>query len=350
MGQTVERPAAGPVQADTGATTLEPSFEHLVHVKNLRTCFRTEDGLLTAVDGVSYHIDQGETLGLVGESGCGKSVSALSLMRLIQPPGYIAEGELLFCGQDLLGMSLAEMQQIRGNRISMVFQEPMTSLNPVYTIGDQISEPVFLHRGVGRQEAMDTAIEMLRLVGIPNPEKRVRDYPHQLSGGMRQRAMIAMALACRPQLLIADEPTTALDVTIQAQILELMKKLKAETGTSILLITHDLAVVAEMCDRVAVMYAGQMVEVADAVSLFDNPMHPYTRGLLASIPRLDQTRERLHAIPGVVPNPIKFPSGCRFHPRCPQATERCLVVNPPLRHIEGRQVACWAVEEGVSHV
>lgn len=347
MGETVEGTVGSKVHTTRPDAPVTPAYEHLLHVKNLRTCFQTEDGLLTAVDGITYSIDQGETLGLVGESGCGKSVSALSLMRLIHPPGYITEGEILFCGEDLLSLSLSEMQKVRGNRISMVFQEPMTSLNPVYTIGDQISEPLFLHRGISKQEAMDAAIEMLRLVGIPNPEKRVRDYPHQLSGGMRQRAMIAMALACSPQLLIADEPTTALDVTIQAQILELMKKLKAETGTSILLITHDLAVVAEMCDRVAVMYAGKIVEISDVMTLFENPLHPYTRGLLASIPRLDDTRERLHAIPGAVPNPIKFPSGCRFHPRCPHAMEHCLTEIPLLRQFGASQVACWAVEEGV---
>jgi len=336
----------------------------LLEIEDLKTYFRTEDGLVPAVDGVSFGLEKGETLGVVGESGCGKSVTSLSIMRLIPtPPGLFKGGRILFEGQDLLKKSEADMRRIRGNDISMIFQEPMTSLNPVFTVGDQIAEAIQLHQGKSRQEAMERTVEMLRLVGIPAPEKRVHEYPHQMSGGMRQRAMIAMALSCEPRLLIADEPTTALDVTIQAQILELMKKLKRELGMAIMLITHDLGVVAEMCERVVVMYAGKVVEEADVISLFQKPLHPYTEGLLKSIPRLSASRatgtaalgatgtapggrEKLHVIEGVVPNPQRLPSGCRFHPRCPYAQDICRTEEPPLLEAgPGRQVACWLHNE-----
>jgi oligopeptide/dipeptide ABC transporter ATP-binding protein len=321
--------------------------DKLVEIRNLRTHFHTEDGVVPAVDGVNFYIKRGETLGVVGESGCGKSVTSLSIMRLIpSPPGKIVEGEILFEGEDLVKKSEAEMRKIRGNDISMIFQEPMTSLNPVYTIGDQIAEAIQLHQGLNYKEAIDKAIEMLRLVGIPLPERRVKEYPHQLSGGMRQRVMIAMALSCNPKLLIADEPTTALDVTIQAQILELMKKLKKELGMAIMLITHDLGVVAEMCERVIVMYGGKVVEEADVVSLFKNPLHPYTEGLLKSIPRMDEDVEKLHVIEGVVPNPLHLPQGCRFHPRCPYAVEKCTQSQPELEQVApGRYVACFLSAE-----
>lgn len=317
--------------------------EKLVEIRDLQTHYFTEDGVVRAVDGVNLYIKRGETLGVVGESGCGKSVTSLSIMRLIpNPPGKIIGGEILFEGEDLVNKSEAEMRKIRGNDISMIFQEPMTSLNPVYTIGDQISEAIQLHQGLSYKEATDKAIEMLRLVGIPLPERRVKEYPHQLSGGMRQRVMIAMALSCNPKLLIADEPTTALDVTIQAQILELMKKLKKELGMAIMLITHDLGVVAEMCERVVVMYAGKVVEEGDAVSIFKNPLHPYTEGLLKSVPRMDEEVEKLHVIEGVVPNPLHLPPGCRFQPRCPVAVEKCKENQPPLEQVApGRFVACF---------
>ena len=297
--------------------------EKLLDIRNLSTYFYTGEGVVKAVDDVSFHIMEGETLAVVGESGCGKSVTSLSVMRLIPwPPGKIVGGEIDFKGKNILSMSDREMQAIRGNEISMIFQEPMTSLNPVYTVGFQISEALELHQKMNSQQAMTKAIEMLRLVGIPLPEKRVHEYPHQLSGGMRQRVMIAMALACNPHLLIADEPTTALDVTIQAQILDLLRKLKEELGMAILLITHDLGVVAEMAQRVVVMYAGKVVEEADVVSIFSTPYHPYTQGLLMSIPKLTTRDEKLHVIEGVVPNPIHMPQGCRFQPRCPYATQQ----------------------------
>ncbi len=316
--------------------------EKLVEIRNLRTHFYTEDGVVPAVDGVSLYIKRGETLGVVGESGCGKSVTSLSIMRLIpNPPGKIVGGEILFNGENLLKKPEAEMRKIRGNEVSMIFQEPMTSLNPVFTVGDQIAEAIQLHQGLHYKAALAKAVEMLRLVGIPEPQKRIHNYPHQMSGGMRQRIMIAMALSCNPKLLIADEPTTALDVTIQAQILELMKKLKKELGMAIMLITHDLGVVAEMCERVVVMYAGKVVEESDVVSLFKDPLHPYTEGLLQSVPRLDEQREKLHVIEGVVPNPMNMPEGCRFHPRCPHAEDRCKQVEPALEKVgEGRYVAC----------
>lgn len=317
--------------------------EKLVDIRNLKTYFYTEDGVVPAVDGVDLYVKRGETLGVVGESGCGKSVTSLSVMRLIaSPPGKIVDGEILFEGEDLVKKSESEMRKIRGNDISMIFQEPMTSLNPVYTIGDQIGEAIVLHQGLSKKEGLEKAIEMLRLVGIPLPERRVHEYPHQLSGGMRQRVMIAMALSCNPKLLIADEPTTALDVTIQAQILELMKKLKKELGMAIMLITHDLGVVAEMCERVVVMYGGKVVEEGDAVSIFKSPLHPYTEGLLQSIPRMDEDVDRLHVIDGVVPNPLHLPEGCRFHPRCPYAIEKCKSAQPPLEQVApGRYVACF---------
>ncbi|MFO8059210.1 MAG: ABC transporter ATP-binding protein [Bacillota bacterium] len=315
----------------------------LVKVDDLKTYFYTEDGMVPAVDGATFHIDRGETLGVVGESGCGKSVSALSIMRLIpDPPGKILEGSsILFEGEELLKKRESDMRKIRGNDISMIFQEPMTSLNPVYTVGDQIMEAIILHQGLSEREARARAIEMLKLVGISDPGQRVDEYPHQMSGGMRQRVMIAMALSCNPKMLIADEPTTALDVTIQAQILELMKELKQELGMAIMLITHDLGVVAEMAERVVVMYAGKIVEEASVFDLFGDPQHPYTEGLMNSIPRLDRAGGRLHVIEGVVPNPLNMPVGCYFNPRCPYAMDICRSEQPRLVETDGRRVACW---------
>lgn len=315
----------------------------LVEIRNLKTHFYTGDGISPAVDGVDLYINRGETLAVVGESGCGKSVTSLSVMRLIpSPPGKIVDGEILFEGRDLLNIPEHEMRKIRGNDISMIFQEPMTSLNPIYTIGDQIVETITLHQGLNRKVSLDKVVEMLRLVGIPLPEKRVKEYPHQLSGGMRQRVMIAMALSCNPKLLIADEPTTALDVTIQAQILELMRKLKQDLGMAIMLITHDLGVVAEMAQRVVVMYAGKVIEEGDVFSIFKHPLHPYTEGLLQSVPRMDSTREKLHVIDGVVPNPLHLPTGCRFSPRCPYAFAKCREGQPDLEQVApGRYVACF---------
>jgi oligopeptide/dipeptide ABC transporter ATP-binding protein len=310
----------------------------LLKIENLATYFYTDDGVAKAVDGVSLSIAPGETLGLVGESGCGKSVTALSIMRLISHPGRITGGSILFNGRDLTKLSENEMRKIRGNEIAMIFQEPMTSLNPVYTVGDQIAEAIVLHRGKSRAEAKAMAVELLRKVGIPLPERRVNEYPHQMSGGMRQRVMIAMALSCNPKLLIADEPTTALDVTIQAQILELMKELRDDFGMAILIITHDLGVVAEMADRVAVMYAGRVVEEAPVRDIFRRPLHPYTEGLLRSIPRLDQERGRLHVIQGVVPSLLHMPEGCRFAPRCPYAEERCRQTEPELLPAEDQRL------------
>ncbi|MDB5522289.1 MAG: oligopeptide transporter ATP-binding protein [Rhizobium sp.] len=317
--------------------------EKLIEIRNLKTQFRTEDGVSPAVDGVSLYVGRGETLAVVGESGCGKSVTSLSVMRLVpNPPGKIVGGEILFEGRDLLKITEQEMREVRGNAISMIFQEPMTSLNPIYTIGDQIVETIIQHQKLSRKAALDKAVEMLRFVGISLPDRRVNEYPHQLSGGMRQRVMIAMALSCNPKLLIADEPTTALDVTIQAQILDLMRKLKSELGMAIMLITHDLGVVAEMAQRVVVMYAGKVIEEADTVSIFRQPLHPYTEGLLQSVPRMDSTREHLHMIEGVVPNPLKLPVGCRFSPRCPYAFDKCRQSQPELQRVaEGRYVACF---------
>jgi len=321
----------------------------ILKVTNLKTHFFTDGGVVPAVDGVSFTVSVGETLAIVGESGSGKSVTSTSILRLIpSPPGRIIDGSIIFEDSDLLGKTEEEMQRIRGDRISMIFQEPMTSLNPVHRVGEQIAEAYRLHRGMDKNEARQRAVRMLERVGIPSPEKRARDFPHQLSGGMRQRVMIAIALSCRPALLIADEPTTALDVTIQAQILDLMRKLQEESQTSILLITHDLGVVAEMADRVIVMYAGKVVEEGDVAAIFKNPLHPYTRGLLGSIPRLDWRRRTiLPSIDGIVPNPLEFPRGCRFNPRCPDAVDKCREKEPVLKEMAGRQkVACWLMERG----
>jgi oligopeptide/dipeptide ABC transporter ATP-binding protein len=301
---------------------------------------------LTAVDGIGLEVYRGETLGVVGESGCGKSVTALSILRLLASPPAEIQGEILFDGKNLLNMSLDEIRKIRGNSISMIFQEPMTSLNPVMTIGEQISEAIKLHQGVTHQEAWSKAVEMLRIVQIPSPEIRAREYPHKLSGGMRQRAMIAMAISCHPRLLLADEPTTALDVTIQAQIVELMIKLKEEMGASIVLITHNLGLIAEMAQRVIVMYTGKVVEEGKVEALFENPLHPYTQGLLGSIPWIGQKlktgRRQLQEIPGVVPSLLEIPEGCRFHPRCSRVKDICRKEEPPLMQPEnGRLVQCW---------
>jgi oligopeptide/dipeptide ABC transporter ATP-binding protein len=318
----------------------------LLEVKHLKTYFDTDRGTVKAVDDVSFHIDPGETLGIVGESGCGKSVTSLSIIQLVaKPVGRIAGGQVILNGKDLLKLSEKDMQSIRGNDISMIFQEPMTSLNPVFTIGDQIMEPLMLHQDLNKYEAKEKAVEMLKVVGIPNPHRRVDEFPHQLSGGQRQRAMIAMALACNPSLLIADEPTTALDVTVQAQILDLMNKLKREFNSAIMLITHDLGVIAETAQRVVVMYAGKVVEEADVLPLFKEPRHPYTKGLLRSIPTLATEKERLDVIEGVVPNPLEFPEGCRFHNRCPNCFDKCRKTEPPVYLLKGnRKVRCWLFE------
>src|SRR5436190_14629790 len=314
----------------------------LLEVRGLTTTFHTDAGSFNAVEAVDLSIDAGRTLGLVGESGCGKSVTALSVMGLVSSPGKVVAGEVLFEGSDLLRLPPSALRDIRGNRISMIFQEPMTSLNPAFTIGDQIVEGILRHRHIGKEEAKRQAIDMLRHVRMPLPEQRFDDHPHKLSGGMRQRAMIAMALALKPRLLIADEPTTALDVTIQAQILELMRMLRDETGAAIILITHDLGVVAELAQDVAVMYAGRIVEKASVDEVFAEPQHPYTIGLLGSIPRLHREVERLPAIEGQVPNPIAPPPGCRFAPRCPFATDKCRAEEPPLREvIPGHHARCW---------
>jgi oligopeptide/dipeptide ABC transporter ATP-binding protein len=319
----------------------------LLRVENLRTWFQTEGGVVRAVDGVDLELEAGKTLGVVGESGSGKSVTALSVMGLIDRPGKIQEdSRILFAGRDLVQLSDKELESVRGNEISMIFQEPMTSLNPVYTVGEQIAEAMRVHRSVGKAEAAARAVEMLALVGIPEPARRAKDYPHQLSGGMRQRVMIGMALACDPKLIIADEPTTALDVTIQAQILELMMELRERLGMSILLITHDLGVVAEMCDEVVVMYAGRVVERGPVASVFGSPQHPYTEALLQSIPVLGMTqKERLRVIRGAVPSPLDWPEGCRFAPRCDYAFERCQE-QPPLFPLEEGGSACWLCEHG----
>jgi oligopeptide/dipeptide ABC transporter ATP-binding protein len=318
----------------------------LLTVQDLRTHFFTQDGVVKAVDGISFGIRNGETLGIVGESGCGKSITALSVMRLIERPGRIVEGSIRLAGRDLLAMSDEEMRDVRGNAISMIFQEPMTSLNPVYTCGDQIAEAISLHEGIPRREAQDRAVEMLGKVGIPDAKRRAREYPHQLSGGMRQRVMIAMALSTNPELLIADEPTTALDVTIQAQILELMKGLRERNQMAIMLITHDLGVIAEMADDVVVMYAGKVVEAAEVTTVFERPHHPYTRGLLASIPRMGERRLRLEVIQGVVPNPLNLPTGCLFKRRCPYAMPVC-DTPPPLQEIERDHLSrCWLTPSG----
>jgi len=318
----------------------------LLKVEDLHTWFHTDDGVARAVDGVSFEIGEGETVGLVGESGCGKSVTALSILRLVDRPGRIERGAIIFRGRNLLELPRRAMRRVRGGDISMVFQEPMTSLNPVFTVGDQIMEAVTLHQKVTRRRARELAVEMLRRVGIPNPEQRANDYPHQMSGGMKQRVMIAMALVCRPALLIADEPTTALDVTIQAEILDLLADLQRQLGMAILLITHNLGIVAGMAQRVVVMYAGRVVEAAPTLELFEDPKHPYTMCLFKSVPRLDTPlRGRLEAIRGAVPDPRDWPTGCRFHPRCPYAIARCATEQPPL--VEKRpahRAACWVIE------
>ncbi len=317
--------------------------DSLLAVEDLKVQFKTNEGIATVVDGVSFSVNEGETIGIVGESGCGKSVTSLSIMRLLPtPPGNISGGKITFQGINLLELSEREMCDIRGRDISMIFQEPMTSLNPVYTIGQQIAEAIRAHKKISPREAHNQAVKLLKMVGIPEPARRVKNYPHQLSGGMRQRAMIAMALSLTPKILIADEPTTALDVTIQAQILELMKTIKEEIGMAIILITHDLGVIAEMSRRVMVMYAGIVVEEALVEDLFRKPYHPYTEGLLSSIPQLNSAQERLHVIKGMVPHALHRPRGCRFFPRCPDAEEICRKVEPTLFNMGGgRIVRCW---------
>lgn len=313
----------------------------MLEVQDLHTYFRTMDGVVKAVDGVSFSISPGASVGIVGESGSGKSVTSLSIMRLVEAPGWIASGKILFRGKDLASLSDPEMQRIRGDDISMVFQEPMSALNPVYTVGDQVSEVLRVHRKMSRRQAIARTVDLFKMVGIPAPERRVNDYPHNLSGGMRQRVMIAMALANEPDLLILDEPTTALDVTIQAQILELVKNLRRDVNTAVLLITHDIGVIAEMSDEVIVMYGGKVMERATVNQIIKDPKHPYTKGLLASIPSLGMKGQRLNVIAGAVPNPLNMPPGCPFAPRCPYAMEVCTTM-PELKTLEdGRQVFCW---------
>ncbi len=318
----------------------------LLEVQDLKTHFFTEDGVVKAVDGVSFKIFPGDTLGLVGESGCGKSVTSLSIIRLIGRPGRIVSGRITFDGQDLMGMSRSEMMNIRGNRISMIFQQPQSALNPVFKVGDQVAEVLVTHEKIGRREAMQQTLELLELVGIPDASQRASALPHELSGGMAQRVMIAMALACKPRLLIADEPTTALDVTIQAQILDLIRDLRTRVGTAVILITHDLGVIAEMVDRVAIMYAGSIIEQAEVQELFDHPLHPYTRGLIDSIPVLGHARDRLEVIPGTVPNLIGLPPGCRFAPRCRIRQEKQLEICTQrmpenIQVTSDHSVSCW---------
>jgi oligopeptide/dipeptide ABC transporter ATP-binding protein len=334
------------VPASARRPRKERGDKPLLEVKGLKTSFKTRDGIVRAVDGIDFHVDRGEIMGLVGESGCGKSVTSLSIMGLVGKPGKVDAGEILFDGTDLLKLKPSGMRKLRGDRISMIFQQPQSSLNPVWDVGRQIGEVLEIHRGMKRGAARARALELLRMVGIPDPSRRLTSYPHEMSGGMAQRVMIAMALACEPELLIADEPTTALDVTIQAQILDLMRKLREETGTAIILITHDLAVVAEMCDRVAVMYAGEIVEQSDVTSLFRRPRHPYTLGLIGSIPVVGDVRDELAVIPGNVPNLIDLPKGCRFAPRCTarilEENAMALDVHPDIHEIEpGHEVRCW---------
>lgn len=331
------------------------SKQPLLEVKDLKTYFFTEDGVVKSVDGVNFYVNPGEVMGLVGESGCGKSVTSLSIMRLISPPGRIMSGQILFEGKDLVTASEDEMINVRGNKISMIFQQPQTALNPVFKVGDQISEVLSIHQNMSKEKGVERAIELLKMVGIPDPARRAQSYPHELSGGQAQRVMIAMALACVPALLIADEPTTALDVTIQAQILDLMHNLRDNIGTAIILITHDLGVVAEMAERVAVMYAGYIVEQADVQPLFDKPLHPYTQGLIGSIPILGKLKDRLEVIPGSVPNLVNLPVGCRFAARCKARTENNLVIctdkEPSLVEIErGHFVRCWLYEDADGHI
>jgi oligopeptide transport system ATP-binding protein len=321
----------------------------ILSVRDLRTYFSTDDGIVKAVDGISFELHKGETLGIVGESGSGKSVTNLSVLRLIpMPPGKIVSGDILLDGTSVLGMSPRELRALRGCRVSMIFQDPMTSLNPFLRISTQLVETIRLHQGLGDREALAKAVEMLHMVGIPNPEKRIRAYPHQFSGGMRQRVMIAMALSCNPEILIADEPTTALDVTIQAQILELMRELTVRLGTAVILITHDLGVVSGMCDRIVVMYAGRVVETAPTEALFAAPKHPYTQGLINSVPRLDRSsKERLFSIPGTPPSLIDIPECCPFHPRCASAMDVCRRTYPPQTELGGgHQVSCWLFGKG----
>ena len=325
---------------------MNSSNKPLLEVKGLKTYFYTEDGVVHAVDGVNFEVYPGEVLGIVGESGCGKSVTSLSIMRLINVPGKITDGEILFDGRDLVKATEDEMMQVRGNRISMIFQQPQSALNPVFRAGEQISEVLNIHQDFGKEAGQKRAIELLKLVGIPEPARRAESFPHELSGGMAQRVMIAMALACVPDLLIADEPTTALDVTIQAQILDLMREMRTQMGSAMILITHDLGVIAEMADRVAVMYAGEIVEQSPVASLFDTPLHPYTKGLMGSIPVLGEVRERLEVIPGSVPNLIDLPTGCRFAPRCKARMENnlsiCTDKKPDLVDVaQGHKVRCW---------
>jgi oligopeptide/dipeptide ABC transporter ATP-binding protein len=327
----------------------------LLDVKGLKTYFYTEDGVVKAVDGVDFEIYPGEVLGLVGESGCGKSVTSVSIMRLVSPPGKIIEGKILFEGEDLLTVPEAEMMRVRGNRISMIFQQPQSALNPVFRAGDQISEVLNIHQDFGKEAGRNRAVELLKMVGIPDAERRADSFPHELSGGMAQRVMIAMALACVPDLLIADEPTTALDVTIQAQILDLMRDLREKFGSAVMLITHDLGVIAEMADRVAVMYAGEIVEQTGAQTLFDSPLHPYTKGLIGSIPVLGRVRDRLDVIPGNVPNLVNLPVGCRFAPRCLARLEHqlsiCTDQRPNLIDVDSaHKVRCWLFEDAENHV
>ncbi len=326
----------------------------LLEVKDLKTYFYTEDGVVKAVDGVDFYVKPGEVMGLVGESGCGKSVTSLSIMRLISPPGKITSGEILFEGKDLVRASEDDMIKVRGNRISMIFQQPQTALNPVFKVGDQIAEVLGIHQSMGKEAGRARAVELLKMVGIPDPVRRAEAFPHELSGGQAQRVMIAMALACVPDLLIADEPTTALDVTIQAQILDLMRDMKQQLGSAMMLITHDLGVIAEMANRVVVMYAGEIVEQSPVASLFDKPMHPYTQGLIGSIPVLGEIRERLDVIPGSVPNLISLPPGCRFAPRCRARIENNLTIctdqHPNLIEVsEGHKVRCWLYEDAEGH-
>ncbi len=326
----------------------------LLEVRNLKTHFFTEDGVVRAVDGVDFYVNSGEVLGLVGESGCGKSVTSLSIMRLITQPGKIVEGEVFFNGKDLVKATENEMMQVRGNQISMIFQQPQSALNPVFRVGDQIAEVLDIHQDMGREAGRARAVELLKMVGIPDAERRAEAFPHELSGGMAQRVMIAMALACVPDLLIADEPTTALDVTIQAQILDLMRNLRENIGTAIILITHDLGVVAETCERVAVMYAGRIAEQAEVNTLFDKPLHPYTQGLIGSIPVLGKIKERLDVIPGSVPNLVNLPQGCRFAPRCRARVENQLAIctqhEPDLIEVDpGHKVRCWLYQDAEGH-
>jgi len=321
--------------------------EPLLQVENLSISFKSDHGgIFSAVNNINFNVYKGESIGIVGESGCGKSVTAMSIMRLLKEPPAIVSGKINFEGSDIRSFSRSKLRDLRGNEIAMIFQEPMTSLNPVYTCGKQISEAIIMHQKTSNAEARKKTIEILRMVGIPSPEQRADEYPHQLSGGMRQRIMIAMALSCHPKLLIADEPTTALDVTIQAQILELIKDLKNQLGMSMILITHDLGVVAEMTKRVIIMYAGEIVEEADVKAIFKNPGHPYTRGLLASIPRIEEKKDELYVIEGVVPSPSSMPRGCRFSPRCPECMDKCRIQEPPVVTIFEDHVArCWLLAD-----